>query len=157
MLAQVFLLMHGYYLIRLVRETLILVEGSPEVRSYANGAIALTLIFVIPVYKLLFDYLKHGGDKSAVLRWVGSFFVANLLDLRLPGLARHSGRRAVLHLGRDLQRHGGGAVLGVRSRPAQHQDRPAAVRRHHGRRRPRRADRQPGRRDACTRSSASPT
>ena len=79
MLAQIFLLLHGYYLIRLVRETLILVEGSPEVRSYANGAIAVTLIFVIPVYKLLFDYLKNGGNKSAVLRWIGSFFVANLL------------------------------------------------------------------------------
>src|SRR6056297_3516614 len=38
MLAQVFLLLHGYYLIKLVRETLILVEGSAEVRSYANGA-----------------------------------------------------------------------------------------------------------------------
>jgi ATP:ADP antiporter, AAA family len=79
MLAQVFLLMHGYYLIRLVRETLILVEGSPEIRSYANGAIALTLIFIIPVYRLLFNYLRHGGDKSAVLRWVGAFFIANLL------------------------------------------------------------------------------
>jgi AAA family ATP:ADP antiporter len=79
MLTQVFLLMHGYYLIRLVRETLILVEGSPEVRSYANGAIAITLIFVIPLYKLLFDYLKRGGDKSAVLRWVGGFFLSNLL------------------------------------------------------------------------------
>jgi ATP:ADP antiporter, AAA family len=30
MLAQIFLLLHGYYLIRLVRETLILVEGSPR-------------------------------------------------------------------------------------------------------------------------------
>ncbi|HKK03970.1 MAG TPA: Npt1/Npt2 family nucleotide transporter [Gammaproteobacteria bacterium] len=79
MLAQVFLLLHGYYLIRLVRETLILVEGSPEIRAYANGAIAATLIFLIPLYKLLFDYLKQGGDKSAVLRWVGGFFASNLL------------------------------------------------------------------------------
>ena len=79
MLTQIFLLLHGYYLIRLVRETLILVEGSPEIRSYANGAIAVTLIFVIPVYKLLFEYLKNGGNKSAVLRWIGTFFVTNLL------------------------------------------------------------------------------
>lgn len=79
MLTQVFLLLHGYYLIRVVRDTLILVEGSPEIRSYANGAIAVTLIFIIPLYKLLFDHLRRGGDKSAVLRWVGSFFVANLL------------------------------------------------------------------------------
>ena len=79
MLAQVFLLLHGYYLIKLVRETLILVEGSAEVRSYANGAIAVTLIFLVPLYKLLFDYLKRGGDKSVVLRWVGGFFASNLL------------------------------------------------------------------------------
>jgi ATP:ADP antiporter, AAA family len=79
MLAQIFLLLHGYYLIRVVRETLILVEGTPEVRSYATGAIALTLIFIIPLYKLLFDHLKDGGSKSSVLRWVGGFFISNLL------------------------------------------------------------------------------
>ena len=79
MLAQIFLLLFGYYLIRLVRETLILVEGSPEVRAYSTGAIAVTLIFVIPLYKLLFDYLKSRGNKSAVLLWVGGFFISNLL------------------------------------------------------------------------------
>jgi ATP:ADP antiporter, AAA family len=79
MLSQIFLLLFGYYLIRLVRETLILVEGSPEVRAYSTGAIAVTLIFVIPLYKLLFDYLKSRGNKSAVLLWVGGFFISNLL------------------------------------------------------------------------------
>lgn len=79
MLAQIFLLLHGYYLIRLVRETLILVESSAEVRSYANGAIAVTLMFIIPIYKLLFDYLKGGINKSAVMRWIGGFFISNLL------------------------------------------------------------------------------
>lgn len=83
MVAQIFLLIHGYYLIRVVRETLILVEGTPEIRAYATGAIAITLIFVIPVYKLLFDYLKSGGNKSAVLRWVGAFFISNLLFFAL--------------------------------------------------------------------------
>jgi ATP:ADP antiporter, AAA family len=79
MLLQIFLLLFGYYLIRLVRETLILVEGSPEIRAYSTGAIAVTLIFVIPLYKLLFDYLKSRGNKSAVLLWVGGFFISNLL------------------------------------------------------------------------------
>jgi ATP:ADP antiporter, AAA family len=83
MLAQIFLLLQGYYLIRLVRETLILVEGSPEVRAYSTGAVAVTLIFVIPLYKLLFDYLKSRGDKSAVLLWVGGFFISNLLVFAL--------------------------------------------------------------------------
>jgi len=83
MLAQIFLLLFGYYLIRLVRETLILVEGSPEIRAYSTGAIAVTLIFVLPLYKLLFDYLKNRGNKSAVLRWVGGFFISNLLFFAL--------------------------------------------------------------------------
>lgn len=83
MLLQIFLLLFGYYVIRLVRETLILVEGSPEIRAYSTGAIAVTLIFIIPLYKLLFDYLKNRGNKSAVLLWVGSFFISNLLIFAL--------------------------------------------------------------------------
>ncbi|HRP35800.1 MAG TPA: putative Ig domain-containing protein [Gammaproteobacteria bacterium] len=83
MLLQIFLLLFGYYVIRLVRETLILVEGSPEIRAYSTGAIAVTLIFIIPLYKLLFDYLKNRGNKSAVLLWVGGFFISNLLIFAL--------------------------------------------------------------------------
>jgi ATP:ADP antiporter, AAA family len=79
MFLQIYLLLLSYYLIRVVRETLILAEGSPEIRSYATGAIAVTLIFVIPLYKLLFDYLRSAESKSAVLRWVGGFFVSNVL------------------------------------------------------------------------------
>jgi ATP:ADP antiporter, AAA family len=79
MLLQIFLLLQSYYLIRVMRETLILVEGTPEIRAYATGAIAITLIFVIPLYKLLFDYLKDGGNKSVVLRWVGWFFISNII------------------------------------------------------------------------------
>lgn len=79
MLSQVFLLLFAYYLIRPVREALILVEGTPEVRSYAVGAVAVTLIFLIPLYKLLFDRLDGHGGKSALLRWVMAFFISNLL------------------------------------------------------------------------------
>jgi ATP:ADP antiporter, AAA family len=83
MLLQIFLLLQSYYLIRVVRETLILVEGTPVIRAYATGAIAVTLIFVIPLYKLLFDYLRDGGNKSVVLRWVGMFFISNILIFAL--------------------------------------------------------------------------
>lgn len=85
MLLQGFLLLLAYYLIRPVREALILVEGTPEVRAYAVGAVALTLIFVIPLYKLLFDQLGGKHDKSAVLRWVMYFFIANLLAFAALG------------------------------------------------------------------------
>jgi AAA family ATP:ADP antiporter len=79
MLTQIFLLLHAYYLIRPLRDALILAEGSPELRAYATGAVALTLIFIIPLYKLLFDHLKGGANKSAVLLWVGCFFISNLV------------------------------------------------------------------------------
>lgn len=81
LLSQVFLLLHGYFLLRPLRDTLILVEGSPEIRAYATGAVAVTLIFLIPLYKLLFDQLDGNGSnrKSVVMRWVASFFIANLL------------------------------------------------------------------------------
>lgn len=79
LLAQIYLLLLGYYLIRPVRETLILTEGSPEIRAYATGAIAVTLIFLIPLYKQLFDYIDGNGEKRTMLRWISLFFVSNLL------------------------------------------------------------------------------
>ena len=79
MLTQIFLLMLSYYLLRPLREALILAEGSPEIRAYATGAVALVLIFIIPLYKMLFYYLKNSGGKSSVLRWVGAFFISNLV------------------------------------------------------------------------------
>lgn len=79
MVSQVFLLLLAYYLIRPVREALILVEGTSVQRSYAVGAIAITLIFLLPLYKMLFDHLDGRTSKSAVLRWVMAFFIANLL------------------------------------------------------------------------------
>lgn len=48
--ASGFLLMLAYYLLRPVREALVLTQGDEEVRSYAVGAIALLLLVVIPLY-----------------------------------------------------------------------------------------------------------
>lgn len=79
LLAQFYLLILAYYLIRPVREALILTEGSPEIRAYSGGAIAITLIFLIPLYKLLFNFLDGNGSKVAMLRWVSLFFATNLL------------------------------------------------------------------------------
>ena len=87
MVAQVFLLLLAYYLIRPLREALILAEGTSVVRSYAVGAVAVTLIFLIPLYKLLFDHLDGRGSKSTVLRWVMAFFIANLLVFCALGAA----------------------------------------------------------------------
>ena len=80
---QAFLLMVAYYLIRPVREALILTEGNPEIRSYAVGAQALLLILIIPVYGVL----TRRVNPSRVYQRVNAFFVINLLIFFLLGQA----------------------------------------------------------------------
>ena len=87
MLAQVFALLFAYYLIRPVREALILAEGTAVERSYAVGAVALALIFLIPLYQLLFDRIDGHAAKATMLRWVMAFFITNLLAFCALGAA----------------------------------------------------------------------
>ncbi|MEM9301733.1 MAG: putative Ig domain-containing protein [Pseudomonadota bacterium] len=74
-----FLLMFAYYLLKPVREALILSEGSAELRAYVVGIVAVTLVFVIPLYNQLFRGLTDPERKSRVLRWIIAFFMTNLL------------------------------------------------------------------------------
>lgn len=74
-------LMAAYYLIRPVREALILTEGSAALRSYAVGAQALLLILIIPAYSAL---LRH-MDTSRVFQRVNSFFAVNLVIFSVLG------------------------------------------------------------------------
>jgi len=68
-------LMMAWYLIRPVREALILTEGGAEFRSYAVAAQALLLIAIIPVYGALIRRV----DSSRVYQRINAFFVLNLL------------------------------------------------------------------------------
>ena len=80
---QAFLLMVAYYLIRPVREALILTEGDPELRSYAVGVQAALLILIIPVYGVMIRRVNPGR----VYQRVNAFFVLNLLIFFLLGQA----------------------------------------------------------------------
>jgi len=77
--ASGFSLLASYLLLKPVREALILTEGSPEIRSYAQAAVALILIFLLPLYKQLFAGLADSAVRSRILRWVIGFFVCGLL------------------------------------------------------------------------------
>ena len=68
-------LMMAWYLIRPVREALILTEGGAEFRSYAVAVQALLLIAIIPIYGALI----RRTDPNRVFRRVTAFFVSNLL------------------------------------------------------------------------------
>jgi len=76
-------LMVAYYLIRPVREALILTEGDAELRSYAVGVQALLLIVIIPVYGLFVRRLAAGR----VFQRVNAFFALNLVVFFLLGQA----------------------------------------------------------------------
>lgn len=80
---QAFLMMVAYYLIRPVREALILTEGDPEIRSYAVGVQALLLILVIPVY----GALTRRVNGNRIYQYVNAFFVLNLVAFFLLGQA----------------------------------------------------------------------
>ena len=68
-------LMMAWYLIRPVREALILTEGGAEFRSYAVAVQAVLLIAIIPIYGVLVRRV----DSSRVFQRVNAFFVCNLL------------------------------------------------------------------------------
>jgi AAA family ATP:ADP antiporter len=78
---QALALMAAYYLIRPVREALILTEGGAELRSYAVGIQAALLIAIIPVYGMLIRRV----DASRVFQRACVFFACNLVILVLLG------------------------------------------------------------------------
>lgn len=80
---NVFLLLGSYYLLKTIREALILGESGAEVKSYAAAGQALLLLLVIPIYGLL-------GTKTNRIRlitMVNGFFVACLALFYIFGKA----------------------------------------------------------------------
>jgi AAA family ATP:ADP antiporter len=80
---QAFTLMVAYYLIRPVREALILTEGTAELRTYAVGVQALLLLLIIPAYGVLIRRVAP----NRVFQFVNAFFVLNLVVFFLLGQA----------------------------------------------------------------------
>lgn len=76
-------LMVAWYLIRPVREALILTEGGAEFRSYAVAVQAALLIVIIPLYGVL----TRRMDRGRLYQRVNAFFVLNLLVFWLLGQA----------------------------------------------------------------------
>ncbi len=73
--ANVFLLLSAYYVIKPVREALILSSGGAEVKSYASAGQAILLLGLVPLYGLLADHLP----RRRLLNVVTAFFVACLI------------------------------------------------------------------------------
>ncbi len=71
---NVFLLLLAYYLIKPVRETLILMGKDAQTKAYLGGAQAILLIFVIKG----FSRLASKVPRHLLITWVTLFFISNL-------------------------------------------------------------------------------
>ena len=88
MMLNLFLLMVGYYILKTVREPLILVHGGAEMKAYAAAAQALTLMGFVPLY----SWFSSRVDRMRLITGVILFFLA-CIELfyagflsRVPGL-----------------------------------------------------------------------
>jgi AAA family ATP:ADP antiporter len=73
--ANVFCLLASYYLLKTVREALILAEGGAEVKSYAAGAQAMILLLVVPAYGAVASRV----NRIRLINGVMLFFVSHLV------------------------------------------------------------------------------
>ncbi len=77
------LMMVSYYILKTIREPLLLTESSAEMKSYAYAATATLLLLIVPLYGWLF---RRSG-KQQLTRIVTGFFVFNLLAFYAAGRA----------------------------------------------------------------------
>ncbi len=75
------LIMLSYYVLKTIREPLLLTKASAEMKSYAYAATAFLLLVIVPLYGLVF---RHTG-KRQLTRYVTTFFLACLLIFYLMG------------------------------------------------------------------------
>lgn len=78
---NLFILMTAYYIIKPVRESLILGMAGPEMKSYAGAAGALAFLFLVPIYSKLASRL----DRVRLINGVTAFFAVNLLIFYVLG------------------------------------------------------------------------
>jgi AAA family ATP:ADP antiporter len=77
------LMMVSYYILKTIREPLLLTGSSAEMKSYAYAVTALLLLILIPFYGWVFRHTR----KQQLTRYVTGFFLLNLLGFYLAGRA----------------------------------------------------------------------
>lgn len=70
-----FLLVSGYYILKTLRESLILTEFGAETKSYAVAITAAVLFLVVPIYGVLF----RCTNRTQLVVIINTFFVINLV------------------------------------------------------------------------------
>ncbi len=83
LLANLFVMLAGYYVCKTVREPLILTGGGAEMKSYAAAGQALLLMGFVPLY----GWFASRVDRIRLLLGVSLFFIVNLELFWLAGRA----------------------------------------------------------------------
>src|SRR3989440_3461778 len=85
---NLFLLLAAYYMLKTVRESLILTEGGAEVKSYSAAGQAILLLGIVP----LFGAIASRVNRVRLVTGVTMFFVSNLVFFAVLGkLGYHEG------------------------------------------------------------------
>ncbi len=72
---NIFLLLSAYYIIKPVREALILAESGAEIKSYSGALQAGLLLFLVPLYAAIASKV----NRIKLINWVSLFFISNLV------------------------------------------------------------------------------
>src|SRR5687768_2576366 len=72
---NVFVLLTAYYIIKPVREALILSNGGAEIKAYTGAAQALLFLMIIPLYSAFANRV----NRLYLINGVTAFFISNLV------------------------------------------------------------------------------
>jgi AAA family ATP:ADP antiporter len=78
-----FVLLVAYYILRTIREPLLIGAGSAELRSYACAATAAVLLVLVPLY----SQLARRTNRAWLVRWITILFAAQLVPFYMLGRA----------------------------------------------------------------------
>jgi AAA family ATP:ADP antiporter len=78
---NLFLVLAAYYMLKTVRESLILTEGGAAVKAYSSAGQALLLLGLVPA----FGAFASRVNRIRLIRWVTLFFVSNILLFFVAG------------------------------------------------------------------------
>jgi ATP:ADP antiporter, AAA family len=93
---NLFLLLSAYYILKVIREPLILLEGGAVERSYARGLQAGLLLLLLPAYGVL----ANRFEPSRLVKWIMGIFVLSLgVFVTLGQLGVHVGFAFFVWLG----------------------------------------------------------
>lgn len=81
LMANVFILLTAYYIVKPIREALILSEAGAEIKSYSGAVLAMLFLLVIPLYSKIAGRV----DRVRLINGITAFFISNLIVFYVLG------------------------------------------------------------------------